>query len=49
MAKLEPAFYRDSFEPHARAGLGDTRQLVERLLSGIATPPEQAFAAKIVE
>jgi len=47
MAKLD--FYPDSVEPLARAGLGDTRQLVKRLLGGIATPPEQAFAAKIVE
>jgi hypothetical protein len=35
-------------EPLTRAQLGDTRQLVERLLGGIATPREQAFAAGIV-
>ena len=47
MADFE--FYPDSVEPLGRAELGDTRQLVERLRGGIATPPEQAFAARIVE
>ena len=47
MAKLD--FYPDSVEPLTRAELGDTRQLVERLLGGIATPPERAFVAEIVE
>jgi hypothetical protein len=48
MAKSALNFYPDSIEPLARAALGDTRQLGERLLGGIATPPEQAFAAGIV-
>jgi len=46
---VELDFYPASTEPLARAQLGDTRQLVERLLLGIATPPERAFIAGIVE
>ena len=46
---VELDFYPASVEPLARAQLGDTRKLVERLLLGSATPPEQAFAAGIVE
>lgn len=46
---VELDFYPDSVEPLARAELGDTRQLVERLLLGSATPPERAFIAGIVE